>query len=150
MIRINFETVRLRLQKSVFLQNPNFQQPPQGELIAMGLSLRNGGEFFQNDTMANFLQSFKTQNVLTAPFSLEVEFAAVFSLSASLPPSEHNIYINQHFPQMVFPYTREYVAEISRRGGFPPLLLNLGLFQDTQQQGSGTEHESVSGSKCVH
>jgi preprotein translocase subunit SecB len=151
MTRINYEMVRLRLQKSVFLLNPNYQQPPQGEVIALGLNLRNGGEFFQNDSMANFVQCFQTRGGGSeVPFSLEVEMAALFSLSAPVPANEHQAFIHQIFPQMVFPHTREYIAEITRRGGFPPLLLNLGLFQDQQKTDSASTLELLSGSKWIH
>jgi preprotein translocase subunit SecB len=150
MTRINYDMVRLRLQKTVFLHNPSYQQPVKGEVIALGLSLRNGGEFFQDDTMANFLQSIKTQASPDVPFSLEVEFAAVFAMTISVPQSEQNTFIHQIFPQMVFPHTREYVAETTRRGGYPPLILNLGLFQDNQSNGSEDTIFSLNGPKWIH
>jgi preprotein translocase subunit SecB len=100
--------------------------------------------------MANFIQSFKTQAGPESPFSLEVEFAAVFALSTPVLPFEQNTLIHQVFSQLVFPHTREYVAETTRRGGYPPLILNLGLFQDSQTNGSGTAVESLYGSKWLH
>ncbi|MDR0621643.1 MAG: protein-export chaperone SecB [Deltaproteobacteria bacterium] len=150
MFKINFDMIKLRLQKSMFLHNPQYKQPARGEVIALGLSLRNAAEFSQNGALANFIQSFKTQAGPEVPFSLEVEFAAVFALSAPVPQPEQDTLVHKHFPQMVFPYTREYVAETTRRGGYPPLILNLGLFQDNQTNGSGTATESIVGSKWPH
>ncbi|MDR1677661.1 MAG: protein-export chaperone SecB [Deltaproteobacteria bacterium] len=150
MTKINFEMTRLRLQKSFFLHNPNYQEPKMGEMIALGLSLRNGAEFSQNNTIALFLQSFKTQAGPEVPFSLEVDFSAVFSLTTPITPADYENLTHQIFPQMVFPYTREYVAEITRRGGYPPLILKLGLFQDNQNSGSGATVESLSSTKWIH
>ncbi|MDR0356214.1 MAG: protein-export chaperone SecB [Deltaproteobacteria bacterium] len=150
MSRINVEMVRMRLQKSVFLLNHQFQQPPQGEVITLGLNLRNWGEFYQNYTMVNFIQFFKTQGESNVPFSLELEMAAVFSLSAPVPLAEQNSFVHKTLAQMVFPHTREYVAEITRRGGFPPLLLNLGGFQEGEGVESSPAMTSVSGSKWIH
>jgi preprotein translocase subunit SecB len=142
--------VKLRLQKSIFLHNPNYRQPARGEVIALGLSLRNAADFSQNGTTANFIQSFKTQNGPEVPFTLEVEFAAVFALTGPISPAEQENYIHKIFPQMVFPYTREFVAETTRRGGYPPLILNLGLFQDSRSDGSTSASEPLIGSKWPH
>ncbi|MDR3135047.1 MAG: protein-export chaperone SecB [Deltaproteobacteria bacterium] len=150
MTRINFDMVKLRLQKSIFLQNPNYKQPARGEIIALGLSLRNAGDFSPTNPTANFIQSFKTQAGPEVPFSLEVEFAAVFALSTQAPLADQDALVHSLFPQMVFPYTREYVAETTRRGGYPPLILNLSLFQDIQNNGSGTTVESLCGTKWTH
>lgn len=150
MNKSSYDLIKLRLQKSIFLHNPNYQQPARGEVIALGLSLRNAADFSQNGSLANFIQSFKTQAGPDVPFSLEVEFAAVFSLATPIPQAEQDTFIHKLFPQMVFPYTREYVAETTRRGGYPPLILNLGLFQDTQTNGSKTTTESIYGTKWPH
>ncbi|MDR2367655.1 MAG: protein-export chaperone SecB [Deltaproteobacteria bacterium] len=151
MTRINFDMIKLRLQKSIFLHNPSYRQPSRGEVIALGLSLRNAADFSQNGSLANFLQCFKTQTGPDVPFSLEVEFAAVFALSSpAAAQADQDTLIHKLFPQLVFPYTREYVAETTRRGGYPPLILNLGLFQDSQTSGSGTATESICGSKWPH
>jgi preprotein translocase subunit SecB len=136
MTGISFDMVKIRLQKSIFVHNPGYVQPEKDEVIALGLSLRNAGEFVQNDTMCNLLQSFKTHPGPNIPFSLEVEFAAIFALSAPAPKAEQDAFLKKVFPQMVFPNTREYVAEITRRAGYPPLLISMGLFRDPQNPDS--------------
>ncbi|MDR2301815.1 MAG: protein-export chaperone SecB [Deltaproteobacteria bacterium] len=150
MSAISFDMIKLRLQKSIFLHNPAYRQPARGEVIALGLSLRNAADFINNGTVANFLQCFKTQTGPDAPFSLEVEFAAVFALSGPINPADQDAYVHKLFAQMVFPYTREFVAETTRRGGYPPLILNLGLFQDSRSEGSTSEGEPLVGSKWPH
>ncbi|MDR1310063.1 MAG: protein-export chaperone SecB [Deltaproteobacteria bacterium] len=150
MTGINYNMVRIRLQKSIFTHNPDYQPPQDEEVISLGLSLRNVGEFIQENNLANFLQCFKTQPGPNVPFSLEVEFAAIFALSAPVPKENQEIFLKKLFPQMLFPNTREYVAETTRRGGYPPLLLNMGLFKEGQGIDSSTAVESLSGTKWTH
>jgi preprotein translocase subunit SecB len=147
---INYEILNLRLQKSIFLPNHAYKKPENSDRISLSISMRNEGEFFQNNTRVNFLQSFKTNAAPEMPFSLEVEFAALFALTAPVPQAEHDSLIHLVFAHMVFPHTREYVAETTRRGGFPPLILDLGLFEDKHNNRSGTELESANGQKWIH
>ncbi|MDR1487922.1 MAG: protein-export chaperone SecB [Deltaproteobacteria bacterium] len=143
------ELVQLKLQKSIFSLNHAFRQPPHGELIAVNLSLHNRGEFIEDCTKARFLQIFQIQPSQFTPFFLEVEFAALFSLSFPVSPNEHDIYINHLFPQLIFPHTRDYVAEITKRGGFPPLQIDQGVFQEKAPQNS-QNFPLFHGNKCFH
>jgi preprotein translocase subunit SecB len=124
----NFEMMKLKLLKSIFNQNPNYSEPVgENKVTSITLIIRNAGNFTNEDTRAHFVQSFKTQGSSEMPFTLEVEFGAVFSMSEPVPHHERDYFIHQIFPQLVFPYMREYVAETTRRGGFPPLLINMSL-----------------------
>jgi hypothetical protein len=146
--RINFELNKLRLIKSLFTTNPGYHPPAPGELIAMGVSLSNGGEFSADGGQAHFLQSFKTQSNYEMPFSLEVEFEALFALSSPVAKAEQEPYLVHFFPQVIFPFMREYVAETTRRAGFPPLLINQSFYPDSQ--GEGDSGEKVVTSKWIH
>jgi hypothetical protein len=148
--RINFELHKLRLIKSVFTTNPGYQPPAPGELIAMGVTLRNGGEFSADGGQAHFVQSFKTQAAYEMPFSLEVEFEALFALSAPVGELEQNPFLAQIFPQVIFPFMREYVAETTRRAGFPPLLINQSFYPDSSGEVSEESGERVVTSRWVH
>ncbi|MDR2460855.1 MAG: protein-export chaperone SecB [Deltaproteobacteria bacterium] len=149
---INFEMTKLKLLKSVFYQNTNFSEKPEGKQPALSLAIRNKGEFSSGDTIAHFVQYFRSQGSQEMPFSLEVEFGAVFSMSSPVPQVEKNIFIQHIFPQLVFPYMREYVAEITRRGGYPPLLINMALAPDstTQGQDETPEQQTTPVAKWIH
>jgi preprotein translocase subunit SecB len=148
--RISFEMIKLKLIRSVYLQNVDLPPPSPGGLIAMGLSLKNGGEFIEDGMKANFLQSFKTHGGPNMPFSLEADFAAVFSMSRPVTERERDHYLNRAFPQAIFPYTREYVAETTRRGGFPPLLINMNLFPDEGAKTAGAAAAPPGDRKWLH
>jgi preprotein translocase subunit SecB len=147
--RINFELNKLRLIKSLFTTNPGYHPPAPGELIAMGVTLRNGGEFSADGGQAHFVQSFKTQAAYEMPFSLEVEFEALFALSAPVSQDEQEPFLVQVFPQVIFPFMREYVAETTRRAGFPPLLINQSFYPDSPGEVSDSGEKVVT-SKWVH
>jgi preprotein translocase subunit SecB len=120
---INYELSQIRLAKSVFFPNPEYR-PPQTQAIPLNLRFDNRGAFNDRCDVVDFVQGFQTTGGVALPFTLEVELVAVFNLSAPVPPSEHDRFIHRFLPQAVFPFTREYIADITRRGGFPPLILN--------------------------
>ncbi|MDR1166144.1 MAG: protein-export chaperone SecB [Deltaproteobacteria bacterium] len=124
---VRYDMVKLRLLKSIFFVNPSFTDPPEGQVASLALSIKNAGSFAEAENEARFVMSFQALNSPQAPFALEVEFGAVFALSAPVHPRDQDYYLNVLFPQVVFPFLREYVAETTRRGGFPPLLLNVSL-----------------------
>ncbi|MDR0549666.1 MAG: protein-export chaperone SecB [Deltaproteobacteria bacterium] len=147
--RINFELNKLRLIKSLFTTNPGYHPPAPGELIAMGVTLRNGGEFSADGGQAHFVQSFKTQAAYEMPFSLEVEFEALFALSAPVAHADREPFLVHIFPQVIFPFMREYVADTTRRAGFPPLLINQSFYPDSPSEVDG-QTEKVVTSKWIH
>ncbi|MDR3204016.1 MAG: protein-export chaperone SecB [Deltaproteobacteria bacterium] len=149
MFEINCQMVNLRLKKTIFVHNPNFQPPPQGQHIAVALHLQNGGNF-EDDTTVNFVQNFRTVPGPQMPFNLEVEFEALFTLSEPVPENKKFSYIHLVFPQFVFPHVRDYVAETTKLGGFPPLTLNLELFKDGQRHEFESDVPVVASTKWTH
>lgn len=124
------EMIQLKLIKSVFAVNVEF--PATEERVAIGVSLKNNGEFLEDGRKANFIQRLKTGDPSLAPFFLDVEFGAFFALNPAPLPLERPYYIQRILPRVVFPYMREYVAETTRRGGFTPLIINQSFFEDDE------------------
>lgn len=125
------EMIQLKLIRSIFTINVDF--PHSEERVAIGVSLKNNGEFLDDGQRAHFLQRIKTGDPTLAPFFLDVEFGAFFAVSPAPMPLERSHYIHRVFPQVVFPYLREYVAETTRRGGFTPLIINPTLFEEDEE-----------------
>jgi hypothetical protein len=147
---INFELLKLQLLKCNFSHNPGFTEPPEGEISTITLSIGNAGDFSEGGTIAHFVQSFKTQVTDSMPFNLEVEYGAVFSMAAPVPKTKYDQYIHHFFPQQVFPYLREYVAEITRRGGFPPLLFTMSMYADLNREKNDQDTSSQVTAKWIH
>jgi len=79
-------------------------------------------------------------------FILELEYAGLFTLNV---PEEHlqpMVFIE--CPRLLFPFARNILAEITRDGGFPPLMLGpvdfVAMFQQEMQNQDGTDAEAVS------
>jgi hypothetical protein len=127
---IDYELASVRLLKSVFLPNPEYDESkglgPRGQKQAeIVLSIKNSADF--SGSVARFTQNFRIERSSQMPFTLEVEYGAVFRTGSPVPEGEQAPYISRFFPHAVFPYLREYVSEITVRGGFPPILLHLAF-----------------------
>ena len=127
---INYEVSQLRLHKCVFFPNPAYRPPEKPGPVATRLALDNRGTFSPARDSVEFTQSFSTGNGPELPFFLEVEFLALFNLSQPAPPEAFDHLVNRIFPPAVFPFMREFIAETTRRGGYPPLLLNPASASD--------------------
>ena len=58
-----------------------------------------------------------------AAFEVDLAYAGIFDLSGT--PAEHvDRVLMIDCPQLLFPFARRLVAELSREGGFPPLLID--------------------------
>lgn len=58
-----------------------------------------------------------------SPYSLDVEFGGAFELDSEPKENELDSLRNINCPAMVLPYLREFISEITRRGGHSPLYL---------------------------
>jgi preprotein translocase subunit SecB len=126
--RLDYAMTNIKLNKSFFSINPEFakDQPIvfQQKRTSMQVIIRNNVDFSTEGTLANFSQTLETRSDTTAPFKLEVEFLAVFVLLRAPHPQIRNTIVQNMFAQAVFPFLREFAADITRRAGFPPLILN--------------------------
>lgn len=74
-------------------------------------------------------------------FILELEYAGVFTLNC--PPEHLQPLIFIECPRLLFPFARAILADVSRDGGFPPLMLGsvdfVAMFQrELEQQAART------------
>ncbi len=70
-------------------------------------------------------------------FVLELVYAGVF-VALNVPESSLDPFLLIECPRLLFPFARRIVADATRDGGFPPLLLDpidfVGLYRRRQQQ----------------
>jgi preprotein translocase subunit SecB len=71
-------------------------------------------------------------------YDLELTYAGLFEIQ-SIPQESLEPFLLINCPSLLFPFLRRLVADLTREGGFPPLLLDpidfAGLFMQRQQQG---------------
>jgi len=78
-------------------------------------------------------------------FVVELVYAGVFSIGANVAQEHREPLILIECPRLLFPFARNIIADVSRDGGFPPLLLQpfdfVALYQQhlqqRQEQGGG-------------
>jgi len=70
-------------------------------------------------------------------YDLELAYAGLFQIE-NLPEQALEPFLLINCPSLLFPFLRRLVADLTREGGFPPLLLDpidfAGLFIQRQQQ----------------
>jgi preprotein translocase subunit SecB len=67
-------------------------------------------------------------------FLAELEFAALVSLGEGLTEDQGNAALYVETPRQLFPFARAIIANITRDGGFPPLVINPIDFRQMYQQ----------------
>jgi preprotein translocase subunit SecB len=73
-------------------------------------------------------------------FMLELSYGGVFGLM-NIPPESLQVLLLIECPRLLFPFARRIIADATRDGGFPPLMLDpidfVALFRRRQQQAQG-------------
>jgi preprotein translocase subunit SecB len=71
---------------------------------------------------------------------MELSYAGLFQIE-SMPEEAIEPFLLINCPSLLFPFVRRLVADLTREGGFPPLLLDpidfTGLFVKRQQEKGG-------------
>jgi preprotein translocase subunit SecB len=71
-------------------------------------------------------------------FAVELVYAGVFRFT-NIPPEQARAVALIECPRLIFPFARQIVADASRNGGFPPLLIDPVDFVAMYRQQLATE-----------
>ena len=77
-------------------------------------------------------------------FAIELVYAGVFRFT-NIPPEQSRAVALIECPRLIFPFARQIVAEASRNGGFPPLLIDPVDFVAMYRQQMANEAAGASG-----
>jgi preprotein translocase subunit SecB len=73
-------------------------------------------------------------------YEMEIEYGSLLQLE-NVPEASLEPFLLINCPALAFPFVRRIVADITREGGFPPLLLDpidfAGLYMQRRQGGEG-------------
>jgi preprotein translocase subunit SecB len=127
--------------KDLSFENPNVRKLLEGSSDKPNLRI----EVNVNATKiaANAFESaiqFKAEAVGQAGviYDLELAYAGLFEVQG-MPEQALEPFLLINCPALLFPFLRRLVADLTREGGFPPLLLDpidfAGLYMQRQQQG---------------
>jgi len=90
------------------------------------------------ETVINF--HAKAENKIGIIYDLEVAYGGVYQIE-NMPADNMDQFLNINCPFLLFPFLRRLVADVTREGGFPPLLLDpidfAKIYEQRQLQAQG-------------
>lgn len=119
---------------------PNSLDPSQGRPeITVRVDVR--AQAFTEDRYEVALHlNVETKTAGEAGFMLELTYAGIFAL-VDIPQESRQPILLIECPRLLFPFARRIVADATRDGGFPPLMIDpidfVALYRRRQQQAQG-------------
>lgn len=128
-----------------YIKDLSFENPNVGKLLAEpgeapGLTLevnvqaqRMGPDVYESAIELTALAANPTSSI----YVLEIVYAGLFKLQ-NIPPQALEPFLLINCPSLIFPFLRRLAADITREGGYPPLLLDpidfSALYMRRQQE----------------
>ena len=114
---------------------------PKGQ-IPINLTISHKYKYdYKNKTIAVLLSA--SVNDKQMPFLLEIEYEGLFALNKRVSKKVVEPIAQMNCPAILFPFLRETVAEITRRGGFNPLMLPvINFVQSAKERKAKTTSQS--------
>jgi len=112
--------------KDLSFENPRVPQslmqgqPAPEVSVNVDIQTRSPGEGVHEVTLILRVEAKAGADVV---FLVEVSYAGLLALPG-LPPEHHRAVLLIEGPRLLFPFVRAIVADATRNGGFPPLLIN--------------------------
>ena len=126
--------------KDLSFENPSIERLLSGPgdnpnlNVEVNVSSQVMGENLYESTIQFTAQAVSAQGVI---YELELDYAGLFHLE-NMPPDSLEPFLLINAPSLLFPFLRRLVADITREGGFPPLLLDpidfASLYLQRQQE----------------
>jgi preprotein translocase subunit SecB len=137
--------------KDLSFENPNIRKliTSPGEQPNLKVEVNVGAQRIENDLFETSIElKASATNNLGTIYILEAVYAGLMKIE-SIPEEALEPFLLISGPTMIFPFLRRLVADVTREGGFPPLLLDPidfgGLYVRRQQQ----EHAQAAGKTIV-
>ena len=126
--------------KDLSFENPNIRKliGGPGEKPSLRVEVNVNATKMQDKIYESAIE-FKAEATSQAGviYDLELAYAGLFEIQ-SIPEQALEPFLLINCPALLFPFLRRLVADLTREGGFPPLLLDpidfAGLFVQRQQQ----------------
>jgi preprotein translocase subunit SecB len=122
--------------KDLSFENPNAPQSLAGQdgQPEINISVNvNAKPLTETDYEVELHLDAKAMNQKTVVFATELVYAGIFRLE-NIPQEALHPVILVECPRMVFPFARQIIADVTRNGGFPPLMLDPIDFAAMYQQ----------------
>jgi preprotein translocase subunit SecB len=144
-------TVRAIAQyiKDLSFENPNVHKLLEnpGDQPNLRLEVNVGASRLGANTFESVI-NFKAEatNKLGTVYDMELAYGGTFQID-NLPEQQLEPFLLIHCPALLFPFARRLIADLTREGGFPPLLLDPidfgALFVKRQQEKAEAQTKPV-------
>ena len=136
--------------KDMSFENPNIRKlmTGGGDAPSLKVEVNVNAERIENDLYESGieLKATATNNIGTV-YVLETVYAGMFKIE-SIPDQALEPFLLISAPMTLFPFLRRLVADVTREGGYPPLLLDpidfAGLYFRRQQEMAGAQGVKLS------
>lgn len=137
-----------------YIKDLSFENPNVGKLLAgpgenpnlkveVNVNAKNVGEGLFESAIDFKAHATSKAGVI---YDLEIVYAGLFKVE-NMPPQALEPFLLINCPSMTFPFLRRLVADLTREGGFPPLLLDpidfASLFLRRQQQAQAANDDAL-------
>ena len=114
-----------------YVKDLSFENPNIGKLLKepgdnpnLQLAINVSAHAVDTDLYESAIDfNAQATNKLGTLYELELVYAGLFKVQ-NLPPQALEPFLLINCPTILFPFLRRLVADVSREGGFPPLLLD--------------------------
>ena len=136
--------------KDLSFESPNapksfelFQQQSPQISVDVNIQVKNMGE---DHFEVGLKISADAKQGDSSAFVVELDFAGLFLLK-NIPEQSMQPFLMIQAPTMLFPFARRIIADATRDGGYPPLLLEaidfVALYQQQQQAAAAQQAEAT-------
>lgn len=129
--------------KDLSFENPNVEKLLSGPGDNPNMKLEvNVNARRMNEDLYESAIDFKAHatNQTGTIYQLEAVYAGIFRIK-NIPEEALEPFLLINCPALIFPYLRRLASDLTREGGFPPLLLDpidfAGLYMRRKQEGAG-------------
>lgn len=126
--------------KDLSFENPNVEKlmAAPGDNPQLNVEVNVNAKRLPNNVFESaILFKAEAQNKTGIIYDLELTYAGAFQIE-NMPEQNLEQFLLINCPTLIFPFLRRLVSDITREGGFPPLLLDpidfAQLFNQRQQQ----------------
>ena len=118
-------------------------QLKEGQSVELSTDMALQPHYDQKTRVLSLVMGIQ-QNNQNSPFIFEVQGAASFQFEGEPSQGFLDLLSNVNCPAIMFPYMREFIAELTRRGGFAPFHLPPVNFVKLAEDRKRLQEEQVS------
>jgi preprotein translocase subunit SecB len=118
--------VQAQYVKDLSFENPGAPQSLRGRQTAPTINISinvHGGQIVNGEVEVELKLDVRAVDGETVLFAIELVYAGLFRLT-NIPPDAVQQLMMIQCPQLLFPFARQIIADASRNGGFPPLMID--------------------------